>query len=92
MSAAVPVIAIDGPSASGKGVVAHRVAESLGFHYLDSGAIYRAAALAAVRAGLDLDGAPEPAAAIAGGALIAALTPRESALEQAFYSAVGASQ
>ena len=37
----VPVIAIDGPSASGKGAVAQRVAEALGFHYLESGALYR---------------------------------------------------
>lgn len=50
----VPVIAIDGPSASGKGTIAQRVAAQLGFHYLDSGAIYRAAALAATRAGIDL--------------------------------------
>ncbi len=50
----VPVIAIDGPSASGKGTVAQLVAERLGFHYLDSGAMYRAAALAAVRSGLPL--------------------------------------
>lgn len=42
-----PVIAIDGPSASGKGTVAQRVADTLGFHYLDSGAIYRIVALAA---------------------------------------------
>ncbi|KAF0815021.1 Cytidylate kinase [Andreprevotia sp. IGB-42] len=46
---AVPVIAIDGPSASGKGTVAQRVADTLGFHYLDSGAIYRLTALAAQR-------------------------------------------
>ena len=46
ISAAIPVIAIDGPSASGKGTVAERVAQALGFNYLDSGAIYRAAALA----------------------------------------------
>jgi 3-phosphoshikimate 1-carboxyvinyltransferase len=51
----VPVIAIDGPSASGKGTVAARVAESLGFHYLDSGSLYRIVALAAVRAGVALD-------------------------------------
>jgi cytidylate kinase len=63
---AVPVIAIDGPSASGKGTVAQRVAAALGFTYLDSGAIYRAAALAALRAGVDLHGAHEPIAAIAG--------------------------
>lgn len=43
----IPVIAIDGPSASGKGTVAQRVAERLGFHYLDSGALYRIVALAA---------------------------------------------
>ena len=41
-----PVIAIDGPSASGKGVVASRVADALGFHYLESGALYRLVALA----------------------------------------------
>lgn len=51
----VPVIAIDGPSASGKGTVAQRVAGQLGFHYLDSGALYRLLALAAVRHGLALD-------------------------------------
>jgi 3-phosphoshikimate 1-carboxyvinyltransferase len=52
---AVPVIAIDGPSASGKGTVAQRVAEALGFHYLDSGALYRLLALAAIQRGLTLD-------------------------------------
>jgi 3-phosphoshikimate 1-carboxyvinyltransferase len=50
-----PVIAIDGPSASGKGTVAARVAEALGFHYLDSGALYRLVALAAIRAGVSLE-------------------------------------
>src|SRR6266852_1461753 len=50
---AVPVIAIDGPSASGKGTVAQRVAETLGFHHLDSGALYRLVALAAAREGVD---------------------------------------
>ena len=48
----IPVIAIDGPSASGKGTVAQRVAQALGYHYLDSGAIYRIAALAALRRGI----------------------------------------
>lgn len=43
----IPVIAIDGPSASGKGTVAQRVAKHLGYHYLDSGALYRLVALAA---------------------------------------------
>ena len=51
----VPVIAIDGPSASGKGTISERVAETLGFHYLDSGALYRVVALAAMQAGLGLD-------------------------------------
>jgi 3-phosphoshikimate 1-carboxyvinyltransferase len=50
-----PVIAIDGPSASGKGTVAALVAEKLGFHYLDSGALYRLVALAALRDGAALD-------------------------------------
>ena len=53
-----PVIAIDGPSASGKGTVAARVAAALGFRYLDSGALYRLVALAALRAGADLDDEP----------------------------------
>jgi 3-phosphoshikimate 1-carboxyvinyltransferase len=52
---AVPVIAIDGPSASGKGTVAARVAEALGFHYLDSGALYRLTALSAAQQGVALD-------------------------------------
>ena len=50
-----PVIAIDGPSASGKGTVAQRVARQLAFHYLDSGALYRVVALASLEAGIDLD-------------------------------------
>ena len=45
----VPVITIDGPTASGKGTVAHLVADRLGFHYLDSGALYRLTALSALR-------------------------------------------
>ncbi len=49
LSASVPVIAIDGPSASGKGTVAQLVAEQLGFHYLDSGALYRIVAFAAYK-------------------------------------------
>ncbi len=52
---AAPVIAIDGPSASGKGTVAQRVAQLLGFHFLDSGALYRLTALAAIHAGVALD-------------------------------------
>ena len=50
-----PVIAIDGPSASGKGTVAQGVASELGFHFLNSGALYRAVALRALESGLDLE-------------------------------------
>jgi cytidylate kinase len=50
-----PVIAIDGPSASGKGTVAQGVARELGYHYLNSGSLYRTVALAALEAGADLD-------------------------------------
>ncbi len=46
----VPVIAIDGPSASGKGTIAKRVAQALGFHYLESGALYRLMALKSMQA------------------------------------------
>jgi cytidylate kinase len=52
MNKLIPVIAIDGPSASGKGTVAQRVATQLGFHYLDSGALYRIVALASQQAGI----------------------------------------
>ena len=51
----IPVITIDGPSASGKGTVASIVAKKLGFHYLDSGALYRLVALAADRTQVSLD-------------------------------------
>lgn len=57
-----PVIAIDGPSASGKGTIAQRAAAELGFHYLDSGALYRLTALAAEKAGITLDDEPALAA------------------------------
>jgi cytidylate kinase len=50
-----PVIAIDGPSASGKGTVAERVARVLGFHFLDSGALYRLTALSAMKHGVAFD-------------------------------------
>ncbi len=52
MSRPVPVIAIDGPAASGKGTLAVGVATALGFHLLDSGALYRLVALSALRAGV----------------------------------------
>ena len=56
---AYPVIAIDGPTASGKGTVASLVAEKLGFHYLDSGALYRLVALASEKCGIDAKNGPE---------------------------------
>ncbi|WP_225781632.1 bifunctional 3-phosphoshikimate 1-carboxyvinyltransferase/cytidylate kinase [Xenophilus sp. Marseille-Q4582] len=55
--ASVPVICVDGPTASGKGTLAAEMARRLGYHYLDSGALYRVTGLAARRAGLR----PEPA-------------------------------
>lgn len=61
----IPVIAIDGPSASGKGSVAMRLAERLGFHYLDSGAIYRATAVAVDRAPAGEETTTEGVAALA---------------------------
>jgi 3-phosphoshikimate 1-carboxyvinyltransferase len=51
----VPVICVDGPSASGKGSLASQIAHRLGYHYLDSGALYRLTALAAQRAGVAWD-------------------------------------
>jgi len=54
-----PVIAIDGPTASGKGTVASLVAQKLGFHYLDSGALYRLVALASEQEGIDAQNAAE---------------------------------
>ena len=53
----IPVICIDGPTASGKGTLAAKVAHRLGYHYLDSGALYRLSAFAAARAGVELDDA-----------------------------------
>src|SRR3546814_8617019 len=51
----IPVITIDGPTASGKGTIAHRVAQALGWAVLDSGALYRLTALAAQQRGVDLE-------------------------------------
>ena len=76
---AAPVVAIDGPSASGKGTVAQRVAETLGFHFLDSGALYRLTALAAIKAGVALNNE-------AGVAAIAAMLPAEFHGEQILLS------
>lgn len=52
---AAPVIAIDGPAGSGKGTVAQRVAERLGYRYLDSGALYRLVAVAVMRRGVPFE-------------------------------------
>jgi cytidylate kinase len=60
----VPVLTIDGPSGSGKGTIARRVADNLGWHLLDSGAIYRAVGYAASMAGIDLSD-PEAVSRIA---------------------------
>ncbi len=59
----IPVLCIDGPTASGKGTVAAAVAQRLGYGFLDSGAMYRITALAATRAGLAIDAAHETAIA-----------------------------
>jgi CMP/dCMP kinase len=53
-----PVVAVDGPAASGKGTVAAGVARALGFHYLDSGSLYRLVALKALRTNTSLEAAP----------------------------------
>ena len=52
MSPSAPVITVDGPSGSGKGTVSRRIATRLGWHLLDSGALYRLVALAGERAGM----------------------------------------
>lgn len=54
MSRAAPVITIDGPSGSGKGTISRAVARALGWHFLDSGALYRGVGVAALRLGVDL--------------------------------------
>ena len=72
----IPVIAIDGPSASGQGTVAERVARALGFHFLDSGAIYRLTALSAMKHDVALD----DEAAVAGLAAMLPATFRDGAI------------
>ena len=80
---AIPVICIDGPTASGKGTLASRVAERLGYHYLDSGALYRVTAYAALQAGLSLE--PQHETAIA---LLAKTLPVRFAGEQVLLAGV----
>ena len=74
-AADIPVICIDGPTASGKGTLASLTAHRLGYHYLDSGALYRLTAYAAGRAGVSLDDA-------AGVAAVAAALPVRFSGEQ----------
>jgi cytidylate kinase len=71
----VPVIAIDGPSGSGKGTIARRVARHLGWHLLDSGALYRLVALAGLREGLAADD-------VAGHARVAAALDAQFGMEE----------
>jgi 3-phosphoshikimate 1-carboxyvinyltransferase len=75
----IPVLSIDGPTASGKGTLAAVAAHRLGYHYLDSGALYRLAAFAASRAGVDLSDAN-------GVATIAAALPVRFVGDQIFLS------
>jgi cytidylate kinase len=70
----VPVLTIDGPSGSGKGTIARRVADQLGWHILDSGAIYRAVGYAASAAGVD-PGDAEAVARLAGATRLEFLDP-----------------
>ena len=65
MTAVVPVVTIDGPSGSGKGTIGRLLAHKLGWHYLDSGALYRLVALSAMRRHLDFGDAAALAAAAA---------------------------
>lgn len=63
---AVPVIAVDGPVGAGKGTLAQALARRLGWHYLESGALYRVLGLLAERRGIELDDAPALAALASG--------------------------
>ena len=82
--ASIPVLTIDGPSGSGKGTIAHRVASELGWHLLDSGALYRLTALAAARAGL-ADASESDLAGIAEG-LQVGFSSSDSGDQQIFLS------
>ncbi|MDO8280952.1 MAG: (d)CMP kinase, partial [Burkholderiaceae bacterium] len=86
-SDAIPVICIDGPTASGKGTLASELAHRLGYHYLDSGALYRLTALDARRAGLELDTAHEEAIAAR-----ARVLPLRFAGDKVFLAAVDVSE
>jgi len=58
MTTTVPIITIDGPSSSGKGTISKLVAEKLGWHFLDSGAVYRAFALVVIKDSIQLSDVP----------------------------------
>jgi 3-phosphoshikimate 1-carboxyvinyltransferase len=75
-AADIPVICVDGPTASGKGTLSAAVAQALGYHMLDSGALYRLVGLAAERAGIATDADSLPGNAQALGALAAHLSVR----------------
>lgn len=66
----IPVITVDGPSASGKGSLASNLAQQLGYHYLDSGALYRVTAFAALQQGLTLEAKDEVAIATLAAGLV----------------------
>lgn len=89
-TATTPVIALDGPSGSGKSTVARGVARTLGWRYVDTGATYRIATLAALRAGTDLTDAGAVAAAVDAAAIAVSTDPArlEATLDGEDVSAV----
>jgi cytidylate kinase len=74
------VIALDGPSGTGKSTVARRLATRLGLRYLDTGAMYRAAAAAVLRAGLDGSNADAVIAVVSGATIVLSTDPAEAAV------------
>ena len=81
----IPVLCIDGPSASGKGTLASAVARELGYHWLDSGALYRITALAARRAGLDIQPHNETAIAVLAATLPVRFTADDRGEQQVWF-------
>src|SRR5207248_3293930 len=70
------IVAVDGPAASGKGTLAKQLAADLGYHYLDTGSLYRAVGMAALKAGGD-PADPADAVAAAKSLDLAAIAPSE---------------